>query len=104
MNFQALRTQSDTQVARLDLIVGAKLFRPSGIDHPALAHDVHVVDKLQSQRSILLDDGWAYYFARSPNRVSLPQGSSGRPAHRSFRGLLGVHSRCGLHTRAVTNS
>src|SRR5208282_1513080 len=26
----------------------------------------------------------------------------GRPAHRPFRGLLGVHSRCGLHTRAVT--
>jgi hypothetical protein len=23
---------------------------------------------------------------------------SGRPAHRPFRGLLGVHSRCGLHT------
>ena len=31
-----------------------------------------------------------------------PIGSSGRPAHRPFRGLLGVHSRCGLHTRAVT--
>src|SRR4029077_13402626 len=29
---------------------------------------------------------------------------SGRPAHRPFRGLLGVHSRCGLHTRAVTKS
>jgi hypothetical protein len=29
---------------------------------------------------------------------------SGRPAHRPFRGLLGVHSRYGLHTRAVTNS
>ena len=29
---------------------------------------------------------------------------SGRPAHRPFRGLLGVHSRCGLHTRAVTHS
>jgi len=27
---------------------------------------------------------------------------SGRPAHRPFRGLLGVHSRCGLHTRVVT--
>jgi len=27
---------------------------------------------------------------------------SGRPAHRPFRGLLGVHSRYGLHTRAVT--
>ena len=33
-----------------------------------------------------------------------PKGLSGRPAHRPFRGLLGVHSRCGLHTRAVTNS
>ena len=26
----------------------------------------------------------------------------GRPAHRPFRGLLSVHSRYGLHTRAVT--
>jgi hypothetical protein len=33
-----------------------------------------------------------------------PKGSSGRPAHRPFRGLLGVHSHYGLHTRAVTNS
>jgi hypothetical protein len=33
-----------------------------------------------------------------------PEGWPGRPAHRPFRGLLGVHSRCGLHTRAVTNS
>jgi hypothetical protein len=31
-----------------------------------------------------------------------PKGSSGRPAHRPLRGLLGVHSRYGLHTRAVT--
>ena len=31
-----------------------------------------------------------------------PKGSSGRPAHLTFRGLLGVHSRYGLHTRAVT--
>src|ERR1700687_4079155 len=27
---------------------------------------------------------------------------SDRPAHRPFRGLLSVHSRCGLHTRTVT--
>src|SRR5450755_4170569 len=27
---------------------------------------------------------------------------SGRPAHRPFRGLLSIYSRCGLHTRAVT--
>ena len=31
-----------------------------------------------------------------------PKTRSGRPAHRPFRGLLGAHSRCGLHTRAVT--
>ena len=34
-----------------------------------------------------------------PLLVRAPQG---RPAHRPFRGLLGVHSRYGLHTRAVT--
>src|SRR5271169_2148356 len=33
-----------------------------------------------------------------------PKPLSGRPAHRPFRGLLGVHSRCGLHTRAVTKT
>ena len=33
-----------------------------------------------------------------------PIRQSSRPAHRPFRGLLGVHSRCGLHTRAVTKS
>jgi hypothetical protein len=31
-----------------------------------------------------------------------PIWQSGRPVHRPFRGLLGVHSRYGLHTRAVT--
>src|SRR6202140_5104255 len=47
--------------------------------------------------------GWAYSFAHStqPYQPS-PKGLSGRPAHRPFRGLLGVHSRYGLHTRAVT--
>ena len=33
-----------------------------------------------------------------------PKGLSGRPAHRPFRGLLGVHSRYSLHTCAATNS
>ena len=41
--------------------------------------------------------------ARFPSRISLPRFRvSGRPAHRPFRGLLGVHSRYGLHTRTVT--
>ena len=31
-----------------------------------------------------------------------PEGLPGRPAHRPFLGLLSVHSRCGPHTRAVT--
>ena len=35
-----------------------------------------------------------------PSPVWLPD----RPAHRPFRGLLSVHSHCGLHTRAVANS
>src|SRR5271157_3695365 len=38
----------------------------------------------------------AHPYQPSPNPLS------GRPAHRPFRGLLGVHSRCGPHTRAVT--
>ena len=47
--------------------------------------------------------GWAYCFAQftQPYQPS-PIWQSGRPAHRPFRGLLGVHSRYGLHTRAVT--
>src|SRR5580704_739054 len=46
---------------------------------------------------------WAYCFAHftQPCQPS-PIWQSGRPAHRPFRGLLGVHSRYGLHTRAVT--
>jgi hypothetical protein len=39
-----------------------------------------------------------------PDVSVFPERLSGRPAHCPFRGLLGVHSRCGLHTRAVTNS
>ena len=33
-----------------------------------------------------------------------PKGLSGRPAHRPFRGLLGVHSRYGLYTRGIAYS
>jgi len=49
--------------------------------------------------------GWAYSSLcfTQPYQPS-PKGLSGRPAHCPFRGLLSVHSRYGLHTRAVTNS
>ena len=47
--------------------------------------------------------GWACCFAHSPQPYQpSPITLSGRPAHCPFRGLLGVHSRYGLHTRAVT--
>jgi hypothetical protein len=46
---------------------------------------------------------WAYSSLKLANPCQpSPIPLSGRPAHRPFRGLLGVHSRCGLHTRAVT--
>jgi hypothetical protein len=49
--------------------------------------------------------GWAYSSLcfTQPYQPS-PKGLSGRPAHCPFRGLLSVHSRYGLHTRAATNS
>src|ERR1700676_4321666 len=45
--------------------------------------------------------GWAYSSLcfTQPYQPS-PKGLSGRPAHCPFRGLLGVYSRYGLHTRA----
>src|SRR5665811_1813141 len=47
--------------------------------------------------------GWAYSFAHSPQPYQpSPKTPSGRPAHCPFRGLLGVHLRYGLHTRAAT--
>ncbi len=47
--------------------------------------------------------GWGHCFAHFPQPCQpSPIWLSGRPAHRPFRGLLGVHSRYGLHTRAVT--
>jgi hypothetical protein len=44
-----------------------------------------------------------YFFAhsRQPCQPS-PIWQSGRPAHRPFRGLLGIYSRYGLRTRAAT--
>jgi hypothetical protein len=46
--------------------------------------------------------GWATLAHSAQPYQPSPKGLSGRPAHRPFRGLLGVHSRYGLHTRAVT--
>src|SRR5262249_39258825 len=45
---------------------------------------------------------WAYIRSLNPAVSAFPDRLSGRPAHCPFRGLLGVHSRYGLHTRAVT--
>jgi hypothetical protein len=46
---------------------------------------------------------WRHCFAQSTQSYQTsPPRLAGRPAHFTFRGLLGVHSRCGLHTRAAT--
>src|ERR1700704_2036792 len=57
---------------------------------------VHAVATTPAQRL-----GSVLRSSTQPHQPS-PKGLSGRPAHRPFRGLLGVHSRYGLHTRAVT--
>ena len=48
--------------------------------------------------------GWVPRLLTSQPYQPSPIWQSGRPAHRPFRGLLGVHSRYGLHTRAATKS
>src|SRR6202022_1107041 len=45
-----------------------------------------------------------FFALRTQSYQPSPKGLSGRPAHCPFRGLLSVHSRYGLHTRAVTKS
>ena len=57
---------------------------------------VHAVATTPAQRRTVLPCSSVPSYQPSP--VWLP----GRPAHRLFRGLLSVHSRYGLHTRAAT--
>src|SRR5205807_8668699 len=57
---------------------------------------VHAVTTTPAQRLGVLLRSFTQPYQPSP------KGLSGRPAHCPFRGLLGVHSRYGLHTRAVT--
>src|SRR6202162_3315657 len=57
---------------------------------------VHAVATTPAQRLGVLLRSFTHPYQPSP------KGSSGRPAHRPFRGLLGVYSRFGLHPRAVT--
>jgi hypothetical protein len=40
----------------------------------------------------------------NPAVSAFPGMAPSRPAHRPFRGFLGVHSRYGLHIRALTNT
>jgi len=45
---------------------------------------------------------WVHRLLASQPYQPSPIWQSGRPAHRPFRGLFGVHLRYGLHTRAAT--
>ena len=57
---------------------------------------VHAVATTPAQRLGVLFRSFTLPYQPSPKTLS------SRPAHCPFRGLLGVHSRYGLHTRAVT--
>ncbi len=70
----------------------------------AMTHHRAPEDPFREERAIQARGSrWAYSSLKNhhpcqPSPIPL----SGLPTHRPFRGLLGVHSRCGLHTRAVT--
>ena len=73
-----------------------RLSTPRGFPCCVRFPGVHAVATTPAQRL-----GVCFAHSIQPYQPS-PKGLSGRPAHRPFRGLLGVHSRYGLHTRAVT--
>ena len=79
-------------------LAGVRLIIPDhALRSPVLRSPcVHAVATTPAQRLDVLLRSFTQPYQPSP------KGLSGRPAHRPFRGLLGVHSRCGLHTRAVT--
>src|ERR1035437_8815922 len=79
-------------------LAGVRLVFPRlGASRVAYAFLVYMLSPLPRR------SGWAYCFAHSPQPYQpSPKWQSGRPAHCPFRGLLGVHLRYGLHTRAAT--
>ena len=82
--------------AQVDLIAPKKPSYPDflGLQIPAV-RETHIMTI-----TFIATGGWIRFDRHQPS----PEGLPGRPAHRPFRGLLSVYSRCGLHTRAVTNS
>jgi hypothetical protein len=69
---------------------------------PPINLDTAAIDQTLGAKGT--NNGGVYQFGIPRAEPIMDSGMAGRPAHRPFRGLLGVHSRCGLHTRAVTNS
>ena len=45
---------SNSEIVGLDFLVGAQFVGLAGIDHLALAHDVHIIDELERKVSVLL--------------------------------------------------
>src|SRR5665647_116551 len=82
-----------------------KISARSKLESPSQNHLNKVRTRSDESGSIARRSVWTYCFAHFIQTYQpSPKGWSGRPAHCLFRGLLSVHSRCGLHTRAVTNS
>jgi len=74
----------------------SSLTTPRGFPCCARFPCVHAVATTPVQRRMVV------HCSSIPSCQPSPKWLSGRPAHRLFRGLLGVHSNYGLHTRAVT--
>lgn len=72
------------------------LTTPRGFPCCARFPCVHAVATTPAQRRTVL------LCSSIPSYQPSPKGSSGRPVHRPFEGLLSVHSHYGLHTRAAT--
>jgi len=68
-----------------------------GVSRVACAFLVYMLSPLPRH-----SDERPYLAQPVPSYQPSPKGSSGRPVHRPFRGLLSVHSHYGLHTRAAT--
>ena len=95
-SYEPLRHPRAPGLSLAGVRVGASLPTPWGFPCCVRFPCAHAVANTPAQRlSALLCS------LTQPYQPS-PIWQSGRPAHRPFRGLLGVHSRYGLHTRAVT--
>jgi hypothetical protein len=117
VDVDVIRTIDDREVQEDRLVIIVRALGPSVVDEDAVA--LEAAQRRLELVAMRVDVARAFLHVRAAATTPVqrlgvvfahltqpyqpsPKGSSGRPAHRPFRGLLGVQSRCGPHTRAVT--